>query len=238
MPSSREITDGYRRRLIQLRAVTLRDLVRLWPIVDWANIDDTFGRFSVAAEAVIARDRNVANALATLYVRAHRDAAGIPGRPAPVPARPAPREQVQTALQVTGRAGLKKAAARGDTEEAAMATGLVVVAGVGARMVLNAARDSVRYSTLADDAAVGWRRVTGVNPCGFCRMVAGRGAVYSAETADFASHDHCSCFAEPAYADLSGPAIEVRPYEPSSRPMSEATRARTREWIAANQPAA
>jgi hypothetical protein len=30
-------------------------------------------------------------------------------------------------------------------------------------------------------------------------MLAGRGSVYSADTAEFEAHDHCGCSAEPVY---------------------------------------
>ena len=41
------------------------------------------------------------------------------------------------------------------------------------------------------------RRVLGGEGCEFCQMLAGRGAVYSAETADFEAHDKCACTPEP-----------------------------------------
>jgi hypothetical protein len=43
------------------------------------------------------------------------------------------------------------------------------------------------------------QRVLGGAGCDFCQMLAGRGEVYSAETADFEAHDHCGCTAEPIY---------------------------------------
>jgi hypothetical protein len=46
-------------------------------------------------------------------------------------------------------------------------------------------------------------RVTSANPCKFCSMLAGRGAVYlTAETAGENNrfHDHCSCVIAPEYA--------------------------------------
>lgn len=54
---------------------------------------------------------------------------------------------------------------------------------------------------------VRWKRVLSANPCAFCRMLAGRGAVYSEGTASFLSHDHCSCTAEPEFSA----ALKVQP---------------------------
>jgi hypothetical protein len=66
------------------------------------------------------------------------------------------------------------------------------------RRIANFSRLTVTGSALADPLAVGWKR-TGVGDCSFCRMLIGRGAVYSEATADFRSHDHCNCGAEPAF---------------------------------------
>jgi hypothetical protein len=92
----------------------------------------------------------------------------------------------------------------------------------------------IRESVAADDYAQGWRRVTSGAACGFCRMLAGRGEVYTEATADFASHDHCGCGAEPVYGQGRG----VRGYTASQRTRSDATRAadnaRARAFIADN----
>lgn len=93
--------------------------------------------------------------------------------------------------------------------------------------------DHVRYtvagSSVADPAAEGWQRVTDGNGCAFCTMLAARGSVYSESTADFASHDDCGCSATPAW---SGEPLPVKPYTPSSRAISDADRARVREYLA------
>lgn len=73
-----------------------------------------------------------------------------------------------------------------------------LVAGGAQRRMANFARQTVMGSSVADPQARGWQRV-GAGECEFCSMLIGRGAVYSAATADFESHDHCRCFAEPAF---------------------------------------
>lgn len=234
MASPSEVTTAYRQVLLALRAATMRDLLTLWPIVRWSSIPTTFEQFAVAAHAIVDRDHQGALQLASAYLAAHRAASGIAGEPRIVPAMPLPREQVTTALQVTGRAQLLASSAAGMGEEAALQNAFVRVSGAASRLALAGARDTVRFSTLADEATVGWSRATGGDACAFCRMLAGRGAVYRAETADFAAHDHCSCSAQPEYADLVGPGVTVREYEPSSRVPSEADRARVRQWIAQN----
>lgn len=98
-------------------------------------------------------------------------------------------------------------------------------------VVNNVYRETIMESSIADPAARGWQRVADGNACGFCQMLEGRGAVYSESSADFASHDHCGCSAEPAF---EGEPIPVQPYTPSERRVSDVDRARTRAWIKAH----
>lgn len=74
----------------------------------------------------------------------------------------------------------------------------VLIQGGLQRRIANMSRLTVTGSATADPGARGWRRV-GVGGCAFCRMLLGRGAVYTEATADFLSHDHCNCQAEPAF---------------------------------------
>lgn len=73
-----------------------------------------------------------------------------------------------------------------------------LILGGAQRRVSNFARQTVMGSSVEDPGARGWQRV-GVGECDFCQMLIGRGAVYSEATADFLSHDHCHCYAEPAF---------------------------------------
>lgn len=73
-----------------------------------------------------------------------------------------------------------------------------LVAGGAQRRIANFSRLTVTRSAVEDPAAKGWKRV-GAGACDFCRMLIGRGAVYSEATADFESHDHCNCQAVPAW---------------------------------------
>lgn len=66
------------------------------------------------------------------------------------------------------------------------------------RRIANFARLTVANSAIEDPSARGWQRV-GAGNCEFCRMLIGRGAVYTEATADFAAHDHCNCAAAPAW---------------------------------------
>ncbi len=98
------------------------------------------------------------------------------------------------------------------------------------RRITNYSRQTVIRSSTHDPRATGWQRV-GSGECAFCAMLIGRGAVYTEAGADFASHDWCNCGAEPAWGGLPVP---VKPYTPSRRNISDADRARVREWIASH----
>lgn len=78
------------------------------------------------------------------------------------------------------------------------ATALVKVSGGLQRIIANADRQTIMRSSVADPAARGWKR-EGTGRCDFCRMLIGRGAVYTEATADFDSHDHCGCVGVPAF---------------------------------------
>lgn len=100
------------------------------------------------------------------------------------------------------------------------------------RIVANASRDTVIASALADPRALGWQRIgTGSADCGFCRLLIGRGAVYSETTANFAAHDNCDCTAVPAFG---GQPVPVKPFTPSKRQATDADRARLRAYLRAN----
>lgn len=192
------LTDVYRRQTLVLRAATIRDLHRLWPALDWTRLDETYPAWVAAVSTLVARDRLTAAGLATAYLRAIRMSRDVPGAPAIVLPEAAPAAQVATSLRVTTLVAAKRAASAGLGEKAAMAQAFVQSSGAATRLVLDAGRETVRLSTLADPRAVGWQRV-GVGRCDFCRMLLDRGAVYSEATADFAAHDHCTCSAEPVY---------------------------------------
>lgn len=93
--------------------------------------------------------------------------------------------------------------------------------------IANASRLTIAGSSIEDPAALGWQR-EGAGECAFCAMLVGRGAVYSEAGADFAAHDHCRCSAVPAFKGQPRP---VRAYTPSQANITDADRARVREYL-------
>lgn len=129
-----------------------------------------------------------------------------------------------------GDRGARELAAWSTSRATSLDAALSLAAGGLVRRINDLARETVMGSSIADPQARGWQRFA-AGGCGFCVMLASRGAVYSQATADFASHDDCKCVAAPAFA---GQPLPVQPYKPSDRRVSDADRARTRAWIKEN----
>lgn len=66
------------------------------------------------------------------------------------------------------------------------------------RIIFDAGRHTVMRSSIQDPHARGWQR-EGNGECEFCQMLIGRGAVYTAESVEFDSHDRCRCVGAPAF---------------------------------------
>lgn len=193
------LTTTHRQAQLTLRAAVLRDLTRLWPAMDWSDLDRTFPAWAQAAGTLIIRNRATSSSLAAAYYRAFRFAEGLTD-PAPVVlAKPIPAEKLAVTLRVTAYAGVKAAAARGVQADTAMANAFVRSSGAISRLVLEGGRETIRETTIADPLARGWRRVTGGKPCSFCSMLASRGGVYTEASADFQAHDHCGCSIAPSW---------------------------------------
>jgi len=99
------------------------------------------------------------------------------------------------------------------------------------KIVADVGRASVVVSSQADSRSSGWQRVASGKACGFCQMLAGRGFRYSKSSTDFSSHNRCHCVAVSVWGDE----MPVKPYTPTDRNITDADRARVREWIKNNQ---
>lgn len=97
-------------------------------------------------------------------------------------------------------------------------------------------RDTILTNRQRDPSAVGWRRVAN-GGCKFCRMLAGRGTVYTDATARFAAHTHCQCTAQPVFSTSDyGEEANVMQYLASQRRRTPAQRAKLREYLNTEYP--
>ena len=92
-------------------------------------------------------------------------------------------------------------------------------------------RDTITVNRRQDPASVGWKRITN-KCCGFCRMLADRGAVYRESTARFAAHPHCDCSAAPVFTTgETGPEASAIQYMASKRKRTPAEKAELRDFL-------
>lgn len=118
-----------------------------------------------------------------------------------------------------------------------------LVTGGVQRIIANAHRETIMYSSFADPRAEGWARFSagGDGSCTFCYMLISRGAVYTDRTAKFGAHDDCNCGAGPVW---KGHQRTVDKYRKSARRREDADgnligsmaadQERAKDWIAEN----
>ncbi|HKY57670.1 MAG TPA: hypothetical protein VJL80_06505 [Aeromicrobium sp.] len=196
-----------------------RDLSRLWRLVaDGASAETALRDL---LPAIIEQYGAAGGALAAEWYDAQREKADVKGRFEALPIEPNDRG-------AQSLVGWALATAQDDQTLQALILGGVQ------RRIADHARYTVTSSSIADPAARGWQRV-GAGECAFCREMIAKGAVYTRDTVDFGSHDHCNCSAVPAWG---GQPIPVKPYTPSLRFKTDEARAahnkRTREWLNQN----
>lgn len=224
------LTAAHRRAQLRI-GVQVADLVaRAWPLLDIDRLDASTARW-LAAVAPLVMDGRVRSArMAEAYLRAFSLAeSGSQMVVVPASTSDEVRVAVETSLRVTGPVSVKFLMASGVSLRHASSTSLTAVLGSSLRHALDGGRDVVAQSTAVDPRTVGWRRVGDGSSCRFCRMLIGRGEVYDASSATFASHDHCGCTAEPAFG---GQRVSVAQFAASKRRKTEADRARVREFLA------
>lgn len=193
------LTQHHRAQQLLLRQATVRGVEKAWPALDWAELDQTYPGLALDLARLVEMNRRTSAGLAATYLRQFRAAERVGGPVRIDLAKPLIVDQFSASLRTTSVAAIKIAAGEGVPADTAMANALTQVKGAMARLVLNAGRETVTQTLAADPRARGYQRVLGGGGCDFCQMLAGRGDVYSAETADFEAHDHCGCTAEPVY---------------------------------------
>ncbi len=211
------LTEQHRQAQLSLRAQFMRELTRLWPLIDLDRLDESAAEWIAWVTDLILmyRLQSVDRALA-YYDSFRRAETGEPltnrgnvrGAVTVEPAR------IKTSLLVTGPLGVKSRIGKGISPTVAKRKALVDVTGAASRHVLDGGRQLVTTATEMDELALGFARVTDDDPCAFCAMLASRGPVYksratAARTTSRSTkrgpgekyHDHCGCSVEPAFTD-------------------------------------
>ncbi len=159
--------------------------------------------------------------LAQRYLRRHAEIEGRTVDPVVVRFN---LEQARTSLRVTGPVAFKTHMAASGDPEASKRVMASTMAGSAQRLAMTGTRNTITATVDASREIVGWRRVPDADPCAWCALLAGRGAVY--KTADSALsvvgrrgrprgegkralglefHDRDQCTAEPLYEDEDEP---------------------------------
>lgn len=205
--TGKALTDQHYSAQLRIRALALRDYLRLWPI--WQGDETSFREMVTAAVVLVKAYQQMSAQAGASYFDAFRlvEAPGGSARSwLADPMTPEAEDRLIATLYETGRNSVRDSIAAGRSPRAAMDVALTNTSGTVTRNVLDGGRASILRSTANDDKALGWARVTSNDPCAFCAMLASRGAVYiSEDTADFKAHGHCSCGAEPGYEGTEFP---------------------------------
>lgn len=210
--AGRALTRRQREVQLQLRARTLQDFTRLWPL--WTVGDArSFEQLVQATIPLVEMRRSASAALAVDYYRAYRmveEGAAL----SPAPAATVEPDKVVASLRATGIAQARRSLSAGYPAEEARRTALSTMSGAVSRHVLDGGRRTIEQAIREDDSATGYIRVTDGDPCPFCAMLAARGPIYrSRDSAGLAGvsgrrrgtrqsesyHDHCACTVEPQY---------------------------------------
>lgn len=200
---ARRLTETHRLAQARLGAQTVAQMFTAWRLLDPENLDGTIDRWLRIAVPLVERQRTISAQLAGNYLTTFRALEiGTTGpRFTPVLVPTVAAEAIATSLTVTGPVSMKSAASRGVIITQAEDVARSRAAAAAMRHTLNGGRETVVQTMRADPRALGWARATSGKTCAFCAMLAGRGAVYSEDTADFEAHDHCACSAEPVYRE-------------------------------------
>lgn len=210
-----------RSQIASLTRLANNDLAALWRQVTTAA--QAKQALSDVLPALIETYGAAAGTIAAQWYDEARDKAGVARRFEAIPA-----EVVAGTAGAEALAGYAVGPLFGASPN--FARGLTLAQGGLQRRIANVSRDTVIESSIADPSAGGWQRA-GSGECAFCSLLISRGAVYSERSADFASHDHCSCCAVPAFG---GEPLPVKAYTPTDRRISDADRKRVREYLRNN----
>lgn len=210
------LTQRHREEQLSIRAAFLRELLRLFGLLDPRRLDRSVEPWLAASVPLVQSHWQRSAAASAAYLALFQEAET--GRTAPVPVlpefTPARARAVTTSLLVTGPTEIKALTKRGASLREAVSTAQVTVVGAAGRHVLNGGRAVLLDPKLAGREGLRYARITDGDACWFCAMLASRGYVYRTEASAgrgandrfagdglFKFHDHCGCTLEPGLED-------------------------------------
>lgn len=211
-----------RQGLIDLTELSRRELFAVWAVI--ASMPPAQARPLLAEvlPEIGATYGTAAAALAADWYDDIRERAGAAGSFRAEPVEPASRAR-WLSLAAWGTKPLQ-----GDIPDYESA--LALIDGGLQRTVADQHRFTIVENSKRDKAAKGWRRVGVGESCGFCQMLIDRGHVYTQSGAFFKSHDHCNCFAAPAFT-MTGAVSPIAYEQSQNRPRSDEARKKANQAV-------
>lgn len=194
------LTAAQRAGQLRLRQSLVRDLLRVWPMFDPADITGSWSKLEPVLVALVQSRFPLSARIAATYLPEFRAAEGVIGSvTAVVPDTPL-ADVIVPNLRFVGPSNAGRMWATGQQPSQIARTTLVNIEGELTRQILAGGRQTIVDTVRDDRRARGYSRVTDGAPCAFCAMLAGRGAVYTSEgSGSFEAHRKCGCTAEPTY---------------------------------------
>lgn len=176
------LAEAARRLQVAIRNAALADIVKLWPLLNFARIDQAWDPWLRLVVPVLQRRHAMSSDSAALFYRASRQhALGDPGLAAVLADLPT-EEWIARAIGYAAPGVYSRQVGAGRSPEQANKAALTQTLGTTGRIVLDGARTTVADTAKADPKAVGWYFQTDGDPCHFCAIIASRGIVFHADS--------------------------------------------------------
>ena len=202
----RVLTDQHRRLQVRLAVKSDSQIRRAMMLLDPSDIDGTRALWLQRMTQIVQKNHGLSERAAVDYLAKYRLAEigtvdGVIVRPGLDVAA------TQGVLDAAGPQGFKKRIREGTPQLVAFKKASDEIAAEARKAIMSGGRGAIRATGAQDVRAIGWRRVTGPDPCTFCAMLASRGPAYTSEAKALADgngdpyHGNCHCTVEIGYSD-------------------------------------
>lgn len=197
------LTEQQRIAQVRLAVLVVAQMRQLWALLDAKDLANTVPGWLDASLRLVQQQYGTSSTIARRYYQAIRTVETGASYRAVLPTPEFVDRPAQVSLMVTGPVRIARAirdGVDGSVLQAAIDTAFAESARAAAMRVLDGGRDQLVAAVDADSDALGYARAAAPNACAFCLMLASRGPVYGADSADFQAHAGCGCTAEPVFS--------------------------------------
>lgn len=212
----RRLTDEHRLAQLAIGGNAAVVSTALWSMLDPTDLDRSRAAWIAASVESARMTFNQSSSVAESYVSSYQ-AVELPGSSEVVVVPRFNADKVARDLDLAGPQYIKALTREGMSPEQAHQYAQTRMLGIGRKHANDGGRSLIEQTTKEDQRSIGYRRVTGPDPCTFCGMLASRGAFFgsqrsssiyqSQDTALVRSSDgakyhlHCQCSTEIVYGD-------------------------------------